>query len=125
MNKSALVAEDNPALSRVIGFTMRKAGFRVEQARDGLEAWEHAQDQTFDLVITDQQMPEMSGLELCANLRQQEKHQNTPVVLLTAKGMELDTERIKQTHGISEIIIKPFSPTELTSVAKNLMSETV
>ena len=117
---TALVAEDNPALARVIVFTLRRGGFEVTQTGNGLEAWDAAQDRTYDLVVTDQQMPEMSGLELCSRLKDRLEYQDTPIILLTAKGMELELERLKESHGVSHMMLKPFSPTELNVVAQDL-----
>ena len=124
MNR-ALVAEDNAALGRVIALTLRKAGFEVSQAPDGAAAWALAQQTEFDLVVTDQQMPEMSGLELCKRLREQAAHRDTPIVLLTAKGMELDLHRTRQDYGVSNMLLKPFSPTELAKTARGLVAEVV
>ena len=121
----ALVADDNAALARVISFTLKKNGFDVRQAANGAEAWELAQEENFDLVVTDQQMPEMTGLELTARLRESEAHRNTPIVLLTAKGMELDADRIREEHGVTEMLIKPFSPTVLAARALDLTTSTV
>lgn len=121
----ALVADDNAALARVISFTLKKNGFDVRQAADGAEAWELAQEETFDLVVTDQQMPEMTGLELTAKLRESEAHRQTPIVLLTAKGLELDTVRLSEEFGVTEMLIKPFSPTALAAIATNLTTSSV
>ena len=121
----ALVADDNAALARVISFTLKKNGFDVRQAADGAEAWEYAQEEAFDLVVTDQQMPEMTGLELTTRLRESETHRETPIVLLTAKGMELDTDRLREEYGVTQLLIKPFSPTALAAMAAELTNSAV
>lgn len=123
--KLALVAEDNAALCRVIGFALRKAGFNVTSASNGRIAWEAAQTQTFDLVVTDQQMPEMTGLELVDRLRESETNTETPVVLLTAKGMELELEKVRAEHGVAAMLHKPFSPTQLGALAETLIGAPV
>ncbi|QDT69047.1 Alkaline phosphatase synthesis transcriptional regulatory protein PhoP [Planctomycetes bacterium MalM25] len=121
--KLALVAEDNAALRRVIAFTLRNAGFEVTAACDGQVAWESAEHEAFDLVVTDQQMPNLNGLELVERLRASEHNSATPVVLLTAKGLELDLDRVREQYGVAEMLTKPFSPTQLSSVAEQLASQ--
>lgn len=121
----ALVADDNAALARVISFTLKKNGFDVCQAANGAEAWGLAQEKSFDLVVTDQQMPEMTGLELTARLRESEAHRNTPIVLLTAKGMELDVDRLREEYGVTQMLIKPFSPSALATTAAELTTSAV
>lgn len=113
-----LIAEDNAALARVIGHTLRQRGFDVEVARDGAEAWSAAEKQAFDLIVTDHQMPRLTGLEVCQRVRAAGPNRETPVVLLTAKGMELDAETVGEEYGVAEVMIKPFSPSVLGEVAE-------
>jgi two-component system, chemotaxis family, chemotaxis protein CheY len=120
--KSVLIAEDNAALARVVSFTLARCGFDVTTARDGQEAWEHAQKRPFALVISDQQMPRMTGLELCERLRSTAEHAATPIVLLTAKGMEIEAERVREQYGVSELLLKPFSPAHLAETADRLLA---
>lgn len=121
--KLALVAEDNAALRRVIAFTLRKAGFEVTDARDGQIAWEAAEQTAFDLVVTDQQMPNLNGLELVERLRASDANAETPVVLLTAKGLELELEQVREQYGVAAMITKPFSPAQLGSIAEQLATQ--
>ena len=121
--KRALVAEDNAALARVISFALRNVGFEVVTCPNGLEAWRHAESASFDIVVTDQQMPEMTGLELVDRLRGSDTNADTPVVLLTAKGMELQLEQLRATYGVAAMLAKPFSPTQLAGVAESLVGQ--
>lgn len=123
MMRTALVAEDNAALARVIAFALGKAGFEVRTTRDGAEAWDAAQRMTFDLVVTDLQMPEMNGLELSQRLHETEQYADTPLVLLTAKGMELDAAPLRESHGVTEMLMKPFSPLRLAELALQLTQQ--
>lgn len=111
--KRILVAEDNPALSQVVCFNLESAGFQVTTALNGREALERLDDQRFDLVITDQQMPEMTGWDLCKHMRQDATHVDTPVIFLTAKRLELDLTRLRDELGVVATFAKPFSPREL------------
>ncbi|MGI9457552.1 MAG: response regulator [Aeoliella sp.] len=117
-----LVAEDNAALSRVIEFTLSKAGYEVVQAANGGIAWRLAQEQQFDLILTDQQMPEMTGVELCGHLRNSEKYADVPVVLLTAKGLELELPQLCDELGIAATFPKPFSPSQVLKTVQELLA---
>ena len=118
-SRNFLVAEDNPALACVIRFNLERSGFHVTAANNGRVAWEFAQDQTFDLVLTDQQMPEMSGHELCQKLRATTDHAETPIIMLTAKGMELDLPRLREELGITATFLKPFSLKEVIKAVES------
>ncbi|MEO7405318.1 MAG: response regulator [Burkholderiales bacterium] len=108
-----LVCEDNVALSGVICFNLVRAGFEVTSVFNGRLALDALEKQPFDLVLSDQQMPMMTGIQLCENLRQLPMHRGTPFILLTAKCMEIDFAKLQQTLGISAALPKPFSPSEL------------
>ena len=119
--RNVLVAEDNPALAHVAAFNLQRAGYRVTTARNGREAWELLQEVPFDLVVTDQQMPEMTGSELCAAMRSSEAHADIPVVLLTAKGLELDRRQLQQELGVVRLFSKPYSPSELIGAVHEVL----
>lgn len=116
-----LIAEDNRALARVTAFNLRRHGFEVLVAHDGRAAWEQLRRQHFDLVITDQQMPEMTGLDLCAAMRGSEMHARVPIVFLTAKGLELDRRQLEDEFGVSRTYCKPFSPSEIVAGVREIL----
>ncbi|MFV2065864.1 MAG: response regulator [Pirellulales bacterium] len=122
VSKRALVAEDNFALAHVLQFNLERSGFEVTVAHDGGEAWEYVQREKFDVVITDHEMPRMTGLELCARLRDLPDYEITPVVMVTARGLELDTVRIGQRLRVAAIIPKPYSPSALLSTVEKLLA---
>jgi two-component system alkaline phosphatase synthesis response regulator PhoP len=116
-----LVAEDDRTISDVIRFNLERAGYRVTIARNGREAWGLLQAMPFDLLVTDYQMPGMTGEEVCRSLRIDLPHLHLPVIFLSARGMELNVERMKEELGIETLLFKPFSPRELVEeVAKSL-----
>jgi two-component system alkaline phosphatase synthesis response regulator PhoP len=121
----ALIVDDNVALARVTQFALTRAGFDAKIAGNGRKALELAQAETFDLVISDQQMPEMTGLELCRRLRATVEYAHTPIVLLTAKGLELELPALQRELNISAIFPKPFSPSEVVSTACQLLDSVV
>ncbi len=118
---SILVAEDDRTMSDVIRFNLERAGHRVTLARNGLEAWGLLQSMSFDIFVTDYQMPGMTGEEVCQALRTNLPHLHLPIIFLSARGMELNVERMKAELGIETLLFKPFSPRELVEeVAKGL-----
>ena len=79
-----LVAEDNIGLARVLQFNLERIGLNVTVANTGSKAWEAANSDNFDLVITDHEMPGMTGIELCTRLRDMPAYAETPIVMVTA-----------------------------------------
>ncbi len=120
-----LVAEDNAALSRVLEFTLTKAGYSVTQAPNGAEAWACAQLEHFDLLLTDQQMPVMTGIELCSQLRNLEEYADIPIMLLTAKGLELELPQLCEELGIAATFAKPFSPSQVLRKVQELLTPAI
>jgi CheY-like chemotaxis protein len=118
-----LVVEDNPALASVVRFNLSRAGFDVTVAKTGLEAWELLESgESVDMVVTDHQMPEMTGCELCMRIRQHESLADLPIIMLTAKGLELELPRLRNELGILEVYPKPFSPIQLVQAVKQHLS---
>lgn len=120
--KKVLIVDDNLALARVIQFAMDEAGFETVTAKNARIAHELAQETRFDLVITDQQMPEMTGLELCKHLREMPEYADCPINLLTAKGLELELPRLQAELGINAVFSKPFSPSTLVKTVLEQMA---
>jgi CheY-like chemotaxis protein len=113
-----LVAEDDTASSKVLLYAFTNAGFDVTLVTNGCEAWEAAQIMRFDLIITDYQMPHLSGGELCELLRKSESYSDTPIILVTGKCLELDVQQIQNDYALSAVFQKPFSPSDLVRVAE-------
>lgn len=120
--KHILVVEDNAAMATVIQFNLEKAGFHVSVARNGRVALDLAQEAEFDLVITDHQMPEMTGCELCERLRGMREYAHVPILLLTAKGLELDLPKFEQEFGVAMTFHKPFSPAEVVQAVEDYLA---
>lgn len=124
-NVKILLVEDNFALSGVICFNLARAGYQVTAVNNGREAMEALQRGRFDLVLSDQQMPKMTGIQLCEHLREMPDHAHTPFILLTAKCMELDVAKLRQRLGMAAALPKPFSPTELLALIEETLSSNV
>ena len=117
-----VTVEDNPVMSHVVGFNLRRVGFDVIATRNGQEAWSRIEAGGVQLVITDYQMPIMDGWELCQRIRQRWDPQELPIILLSAKGLEVDGERLKSEGYVQEILFKPFSPRELVTLVQTRLN---
>ena len=120
-SQRVLVVEDNVAMLGVIRFKLERAGLRVDGAECGERAWELLNQHNFDLVVADFQMPGMTGGELCRRMRKDERLAGIPLILLTAKGFELDVEHYRSVESVHAVIFKPFSPRELVRVVKECL----
>jgi CheY-like chemotaxis protein len=107
----------------VICFNLTRAGYQVTAVGNGREAIEALQRGHFDLILSDQQMPKMTGIQLCEHVREMPDYAQTPFILLTAKCMEIDFAQLHQRLGVTAALPKPFSPSELlTSIEESLAS---
>ncbi|MCH2114011.1 MAG: response regulator [Pirellulales bacterium] len=121
-NHRALIVEDNIALARVTQFALDNAGYETQTATNGKIAIELAKEAHFDIVITDQQMPHLTGIELCRALRKLPEYAACPIVLLTAKGLELELPRLRDELGIDATFAKPFSPSAIVKTVNELLA---
>ncbi len=115
--KRILVAEDNRVLSDVLRFNLERAGFVVTVARDGLQAIQQLRSVCFDLLLTDFQMPGANGEQLCQLVREELGNQELPIMICSAKGLELDNSELKAKWQVSAVIYKPFSMREIVRLA--------
>lgn len=117
---TALVVDDEAHITHVVALKLRNAGFTVLTAGDGEQAYEIACAEQPDIVITDLQMPYMTGLELCEQLRRNPTTAQIPAILLTARGHALSADDLSKTN-IREVLGKPFSPREVLNKAETLL----
>ena len=117
-----LIVEDSIAVAKRLETSLDRAGFLVEVAHNGREALKQAQRRPFDLVITDEQMPVMSGRELCKELRADNRYANTPIIFLTAENFENDSDEMERDLRVSGVFHKPFDPTALVNAVKAELS---
>lgn len=112
--KRVLIAEDESAIREFIVINLRRGGYDVLEACDGLQAIElyEACDGDVDIALLDVMMPNMDGLEVCRRLR--EKSNNIGIIMLTAKTQEMD-KITGLMMGADDYVTKPFSPTELVA----------
>lgn len=120
MKPTVLIVEDESALMTLLSYNLQQEGFGTLQASDGEEALLLVEEQTPDLVILDWMLPKLSGIEICRQLRKRAETQNTPIIMLTARGEESDRVRGLDT-GADDYITKPFSMTELMARVRAVM----
>ncbi len=118
---SVLIVEDNRAMSQVLRFNFERAGFSASVAFDGLEAVKQLQERSFDLVLTDYQMPHMDGAQLCRHIREVLQLTDLPIALCSAKGLEADAASLVIAHGIDHVFYKPISPQAIVAYARKLL----
>jgi DNA-binding response OmpR family regulator len=109
MPRRVLVVEDDPSIRDTLAFNLKKEGYLVSVAQDGVDALAKAREGQPDLVLLDLMLPELSGLEVCRVLRQE---RDVPIIMLTAKESELD-KVVGLQLGADDYITKPFSLREL------------
>src|SRR3982751_1420955 len=120
--RTILVADDESHILHVVSLKLRNAGFRVITARDGQEAFDLAQQERPDLIITDYHMPQLSGLELCQRLKQDPATTGIPAIMLTARGYHLEPSDTEQS-GILRMLSKPFSPRQLLTTVNEVLEQ--
>jgi two-component system, OmpR family, alkaline phosphatase synthesis response regulator PhoP len=127
--KTILTVDDEAHILHVVSLKLKNAGFNVITANDAEEAFDSAMaaggpsgTPAIDLVITDFQMPGMSGLDLARKLHAEPGKKNLPVMLLTAHGLALEQVELGQA-GINVCLSKPFSPRDLLAKVNELLEK--
>ena len=120
MAKKILIADDEPNIIISLEFLLRREGYEVVVAQDGVEALAQVRAERPDLLILDVMMPHRNGFEVCQDLRQDPEFKDLRIMMLTAKGR--DTEVSKGLAlGADVYMTKPFSTKELIAKVKTLM----
>jgi DNA-binding response OmpR family regulator len=113
----ALIVDDDLALADVLAFTLRRAGFEVVVAHDGVDALERWRAEAPDLIILDLNLPRLDGGKVCQRIRQESE---TPIIMLTVRSEEDDVVRGLE-MGADDYIVKPFSPRQLVARAEAVL----
>ncbi len=120
MGRKILVVDDEQILVDTIAYNLQQAGYQVTTAADGASALEAAHRETPDLVILDIMLPEMDGLEVCRLLRRENNTATVPIMMLTAKGDEID-KVVGLEVGADDYVTKPFGRRELLARVRALL----
>ncbi len=119
-----LIVEDEAEIAQLIQLYLEKEGFSCRICRDGLSAIQLFQEYQPDLIILDLMLPELDGLEVCARIRQKPGSKDPYILMLTAKGEEID-RIIGLSTGADDYMVKPFSPRELIARVRALLRRTM
>jgi two-component system alkaline phosphatase synthesis response regulator PhoP len=120
MSKKILIIEDDKDIVELLRHYLQKENFVLKDASDGFSGLKKVKSENFDLVILDIMLPEMSGLEVCKELRGDPKTVSIPIIMLTAKSEETD-KIVGLELGADDYVTKPFSPKELIARIKALL----
>jgi two-component system, OmpR family, alkaline phosphatase synthesis response regulator PhoP len=115
-----LVVEDERDIRELVRYTLEQEGFVVDEAADADAALERIARRAPDLMVLDVMLPGMSGLELCRRLRAQPPTATLPILMLTAKGAEVDRV-LGLEMGADDYVVKPFSPREVVARIRALL----
>ncbi len=115
-----LVADDEPHIVHALKFIFKKEAYNVELAFDGASALQLIKEHKPKIVFLDLIMPKKNGDEICRAVKSDPELQDTYIIVLTAKGQELDM-KLSMSAGADEFITKPFSPKEIVSRVKAIL----
>ena len=118
--ETVLVVEDEKNIAELVKYNLEEAGFRVLTAGRGDTGLEQARKGKPDLIVLDLMLPEIDGIEICKILKQNEKINHIPIVMLTAKSQETD-KVLGLELGADDYMTKPFSPRELVARVKAVL----
>ncbi len=115
-----LIVEDDKHISKLVKYNAEKAGYDCTVVEDGEEALDVLTKQGADLIILDIMLPTMNGFEVCRAIKQNTKLKDIPILMLTAKGEEVD-RIVGLELGADDYVVKPFSPRELMLRVKAIL----
>jgi DNA-binding response OmpR family regulator len=122
MRKRILIADDEPNIVVSLEFLMQREGYEVRAAADGEETLRQVQEFKPDLVLLDIMLPLRNGFEVCQRIRENPEWRHTRIVMLTAKGREVEVTK-GLALGADVYITKPFATRELLASVQRLLGE--
>lgn len=120
MGKSILTVDDSASIRQMVSFTLKGAGYEVAEAADGKQGLDKAQSGRFDLILTDQNMPNMDGLTLIKSLRALPAYRSVPILVLTTEAGDAMKAQGKAA-GATGWLVKPFDPQKLIEVVRKVI----
>jgi two-component system chemotaxis response regulator CheY len=120
--KRILIVEDSATMRSLIGSSLEalEDSVKIVEARSGFEALRVLPRETFDLVVTDINMPDINGLELINFVKKNPNYRDTPLFIVTTEGREKDRDR-GLALGAAEYLVKPFSPQSLEGLVRRYL----
>lgn len=120
--RKALVVDDEFHIVQVVSIKLKNNGFDVVTAENGRDGYELAAQMLPDIIISDYQMPVMSGVEMIAKLRENPETAHIPVIMLTARGFSIE-DGLQEQLGVSSCLDKPFSPREVLQTIEEILNQ--
>ena len=120
MAKTILAVDDSASIRQMVSFTLKSAGYEITEAVDGQDGLNKAKSKSFNLILTDQNMPNMDGLSLIKNLRAMPAYKTVPILMLTTESG--DTMKMQgKAAGATGWLVKTFDPAKLVEVVKKVI----
>ena len=121
-NRKALVVDDEFHIVQVVSIKLKNNGFDVVTAENGSDGYELASQTLPDIIVSDYQMPVMSGVEMIEKLRQNPETTHIPVIMLTARGFAIEDDQ-KDKLRVSACLSKAFSPREVLATIEDVLRQ--
>lgn len=116
---SILIVDDSASMRQMVTFTLKGAGYEVEEAVDGVDALKKAKTKSFNIIVTDVNMPNMDGIALIRELRALPSYKFTPLLMLTTESTS-DKRMQGKEAGATGWMVKPFNPDQLLATIKKV-----
>lgn len=123
MTARILICDDEFPITRAAALKLTRCGYQVEAHHDGQAAWDAYEAARPEMLITDLQMPRLDGLSLIRRIRVHDS--SLPIILLTAKGFEIDEAELAAEFGHFRLFAKPFSPRELAGAVDEMVHDSL
>lgn len=120
MGKMILAVDDSASIRQMVAFTLKSSGYEVVEAVDGMDGLEKAKAKTFNLILSDQNMPRMDGLTMIKSLRAMPQYKTVPILVLTTESSDA-MKQAGRAAGATGWLVKPFDPQKLIEVVKKVI----
>ena len=120
MTKTILIVDDAKTIRQLTRFALAKGGFNILEAEDGVQGLKLLEKSDVDLIISDYNMPNMNGIEMCRAIKGNERLKHIPVFMLTTESQQEYTIQGKEI-GINAWIVKPFVPEKLLAAVQRVV----
>ena len=120
MTANILTVDDSASIRMTTKIALTNAGYQVTGAVDGVDGLAKAKSGSFDLIVTDLNMPNMNGLEMIEALRQSPAHTGVPIIFLTTES-DADMKARAKAAGATGWVTKPFDPEHLVKIARKVL----
>ena len=120
MAKTILAVDDSASIRQMVAFTLKSAGYEVAEAVDGQDGLDKAKAKSYNLILSDQNMPRMDGLTLIKSLRALPQYKAVPILMLTTESSDAMKQQ-GRAAGATGWLVKPFDPQKLVEVVKKVI----